>query len=642
MRLFVGRVLFFVPALVLALAGTTAVADDVSQVLSRKLLDEDVVKRTVEELVVPRISKLAFSDSKSEFVAEAEALRGRVLDEVIFRGWPDAWRKHETRARWLEDQTIERGAGESGAGYRIRKLRYEPFPGLWIPALLYEPTELSGSVPVVLNVHGHERKLGMAAPYKQARCINLAKRGFLALSLEWYATGELPRSDYEHNQICLFDVCGRSGIGLFYVALRGGLDVLLAHPNADPNRTAVTGLSGGGWQTILHASLDERVRACAPNAGYIGLRPRVENTSDLGDLEQNPTDLSAIADYPLLTALIIPRSALLIYNERDNCCFASHRARPSVYDPVRPLYARHAPWAEFSYYENVFPGTHNYERDNRQAFYRFLNRQFLLPRERIDEEIDSAAEILPQEKLSVGLPPGNETFASIARRLVRRIEKLRPPNSAMSREEMLEELREVLRLRPAKVQSAKAAGRGFVLSLDTGWTLPVVEVGPRARDAGETVILVGDGGKAAQVEWAKKEIARGARVVAMDFLFHGECRAQRPTRWQTAMMLATIGLRAVGEQVAQVLAVADWAKARHGSKVTLRGTGRVGPVVVRLAQAIDASRDAKISSVAKVESVPAAPVLRQLVTRNVDYWRIPELYAFGLLPLVHEPTFENP
>ncbi len=43
---------------------------------------------------------------------------------------------------------------DAGPGYHIRKVRYEAVPGMWIPALLYEPDDLSGKVPVVLNVNG--------------------------------------------------------------------------------------------------------------------------------------------------------------------------------------------------------------------------------------------------------------------------------------------------------------------------------------------------------------------------------------------------------------------------------------------------------------------------------------------------------
>ena len=119
---------------------------------------------------MPRVKNL------DEWEAAAKKMRADVLEKVVFRGKAKEWRDAKGKVEWLE--TIE-----GGPGYRIRKLRYEALPGMWIPALLYEPLELKGKVPVVLNVNGHDGK-GKAAEYKQLRCINLAKRGMLALNLE--------------------------------------------------------------------------------------------------------------------------------------------------------------------------------------------------------------------------------------------------------------------------------------------------------------------------------------------------------------------------------------------------------------------------------------------------------------------------
>ena len=66
----------------------------------------------------------------------------------------------------------------------------------------------------------------------------------------------------------------------------------------------MTGLSGGGWQTIILGALDKRLSLLVPNAGYIGLENRVVQRSEVGDLEQNPTDLVLIADYTHLTAML--------------------------------------------------------------------------------------------------------------------------------------------------------------------------------------------------------------------------------------------------------------------------------------------------------------------------------------------------
>ena len=193
------------------------------------------------------------------------------------------------RIEWLD--TIP-----GGPGYHIKKLRYEALPGLWIPALLYEPDQLKGRVPVVLNVNGHDSK-GKAAPYKQIRCINLAKRGMLALNVEWLGMGQLQGDGFSHNRMNQLDLCGTSGLAVFYLVMQRGLDVLVDHPHADVERVAMAGLSGGGWQTILLSSLDRRVTLANPVAGYSSFKTRVEFFADLGDSEQAPTDLAMLADY---------------------------------------------------------------------------------------------------------------------------------------------------------------------------------------------------------------------------------------------------------------------------------------------------------------------------------------------------------
>ena len=212
-----------------------------------------------------------------------------MLDRGVFRGKAAEWRKTHGRVEWLD--TI---AG--GPGYRIKKLRFEAIPGLFIPALLYEPEKLSGKVPVVMNVHGHHMVEGMSVPSKQTRCINQAKRGMLVLSPEWIGTGQLFTSGFAHLRMNQLDLCGTSGLAVFYLAMERGLDVLLSLEHADPTRVAVTGLSGGGWQTIMISSLDPRVTLANPVAGYSSFRSRVEHVRDLGDSEQAPCDLATLVD----------------------------------------------------------------------------------------------------------------------------------------------------------------------------------------------------------------------------------------------------------------------------------------------------------------------------------------------------------
>ena len=155
--------------------------------------------------------------------------------------------------------------------------------------------------------------------------------------------------------------------------MKRGLDVLAEYPSVDTNRIAMTGLSGGGWQTILLSSLDTRIAVTAPNAGYSGIDMRVAYSKDIGDLEQIPPDLLTVADFSHLTAMLAPRPALLIYNAKDECCFKADHMAPSVFDPVIPFYRLYDRVGSFRMHINEDPGTHNYDLDNRLHFYAHLS-----------------------------------------------------------------------------------------------------------------------------------------------------------------------------------------------------------------------------------------------------------------------------
>ena len=74
----------------------------------------------------------------------------------------------------------------------------------------------------------------MFADYKQARCINLAKRGMLALNVDWIGMGQLRSPENAHALLNHLDLCGTSGLAVFYLLQTRGVDVLLAHEHVDP------------------------------------------------------------------------------------------------------------------------------------------------------------------------------------------------------------------------------------------------------------------------------------------------------------------------------------------------------------------------------------------------------------------------
>ena len=342
---------------------------------AKPLLEADLPLRELRAYVAARIPDMPAVESVEDWEAKADAIRSDVLNKIVFRGEAARWRDAKTRVDWLE--TIP-----GGSDYVIRKFRYEALPGMWFPGLLYEPTELGDRMPVFINVNGHD-PLGKATPQTQMRCINLAKRGCLAVLLEFLNMGQLQNDGNRHNALVQLDLCGTSGVAPFYLCLTRGLDVSLAQPHADPTRVGVAGLSGGGWQTIMLASLDKRITLANPVAGYASMRTRAQYTRDIGDAEQIPSDFCTVADYTQLTALMAPRPLLLTYNAKDECCFLPAGSLPPLEQAARPVYELYGAAERFRTHVNHEPGTHNFERDNREAFYRLVGDFFFLGTRRL-------------------------------------------------------------------------------------------------------------------------------------------------------------------------------------------------------------------------------------------------------------------
>lgn len=627
--------LIFLPVAALGLAcvlAPAANAADLRQSLARPILEPETPLKEVQAFCDARIPHMPKVRSVSAWERRADKMRSETLENVIFRGEAKQWRDAETKVEWLD--TIP-----GGPGYRIRKLRYEVLPGMWTAALLYVPDNLSGKVPVVMNVNGHDRPRGKAADYKQMRCINQAKRGMLALNVEWLGMGQLNTEGFVHYRMNQLDLCGTSGIAPFYLAMSRGLDILLAHPNADPERVAVAGLSGGGWQTIFISSLDTRVTLCNPVAGYSSFRTRVYNFSDLGDSEQTPNDLAVYTDYAHMTAMLAPRPVLLTFNAKDNCCFAADHALPPLLRAADPIYKLHKSESSLRYHVNHDPGNHNFEIDNRQALYRMFGEFFFPHDPDFDaREIPSGLEIKSIEQLNVPLPADNQDFHTLALRLSAGLPRSGdiPVNLGSGggwRRNSLRDMRNAVNPHNYMVEAEKLeatdgefSATHWRLKLDEEWTLPAVEL-VRGEPNGTTIVIA-DGGRAAAEAEIKDLLARNQRVIAVDLFYFGESKISKRD-YLFALLVAATGERPLGVQSSQLAAVARWAgKYDRKGKISVSAVGPRSGVIALVAANLDAR------AIDGLELHRPLSSLKDVIAQNGSVQKTPELFCFGLLEAV--------
>jgi hypothetical protein len=618
---------------VIAAAAKPANGADVAEIqtlLKRDIVGADLAMTEVQWYCDERVPPMPDVRTVEQWEQTAARMRATVLERIVYRGEAAQWRDAAVKVEWLDTM-------EGGPGYHIRKLRYEALPGLWIPALLYEPEKLTGRVPAVLNVNGHT-SLGKQYPPKQIRCINQAKRGMLALNIEWVGMGQLAGPGFDHYRMNQLDLCGTSGLAPFYLDMKRGLDVLLSLEHTDPERVAVTGLSGGGWQTIFISSLDTRVKLSNPVAGHSSFKTRVWHLKDLGDSEQMPNDLATICDYTHLTAMMAPRPTLLTFNLHDDCCFEGAYALEPLLHAAFPIFQLYGKEPSLrSHVNDDPPAKHNYEVDNRQQHYRMLKDFFYAGDENFDaREIPSEDEVKSEEALLVNMPDGNQDFNKLALGLCQNLpcDAVLPTDAAKAvawQQTRRVQLREIVRAKDYEVTASREGEEEkggmkatfWKLRMSGLWTVPMVELvqGQPQR----TAILVADEGRQSTAAKAAELLDRGYRILAVDPFYLGESKiAQRDFLF--AIFVAAVGDRPIGLQASQVAAVARWATAEYATdSVTLMAWGPRSSTMALIAAALEEK------TIGGLALHGALGSLKEVIEQNWGVSEKPELFCFGLL-----------
>ncbi len=588
-------------------------------ILSGQILDDNGATGDIRSYFRSSLPVVSVPADLTAWQQDVSTLRRRFLDEVVFAGRASEWRDASTRVEWLERI-------DGGPGYQIRKLRYEALPGLWIPGLLYMPTGLSGPAPAMLHPVGHSPE-GKAEVALQARCINLAKRGVIGLSIDWYWTGQLgtvpdATSGFTHGLLHQISLAGASGMAPFYLALSRAVDVLETLPEVDAARIGVTGLSGGAWQAIWLAALDPRIAITNTVAGFSPLSTCMEFYKDIGDFEELPVDMGSVGDFTHLAAMAAPRPLLLVNNAYDDCCFGADHALQPVYEAALPAYRLYGVPDSLQTHVNYAPGTHNFGRDNREQLYRFVG-DFFFPGDASWDPIEaSPGEIKTEDQLRVELPLVQTDFRSLAQQLAATL-PARAPTAQRVAQVVRSHVWDAEWLRTdAPELAGEVVVRRRTLRIGAAWTVPAVELElPGAR---EDVIVMADTGRAGAAAATSRLLLQGRRVLVIDPFAFGE--SQMPGAFLMALT-SGVGQRPLGLAASQVSAIARLLSAERGG-VSVPTIAAVGPevsVVALLAAVLEPT------FVGGVDVEGSLVSLKSLIDSNSSPYSMLTVWTYGLL-----------
>ena len=353
--------------------------------------------------------------SKAEWASRADHVRRQI---VVSQGlWP---MPTKTPLNAVSHGKIER------PDYTVENVYFESAPGFFVTGNLYRPKGAEGRVPGVLFAHGHwqdarlseetEPKLRKEIATGQERfeqggrsrfqsmCVQLARMGCVVWQWDMLSDSDavqfsravVHKFEKQRPEMNTTENWGlyspqaeahlQSIMGLQTLNAIRSLDFLLSLPEVDPERTAITGASGGGTQTMLLAAIDPRVKLSFPAV-------MVSTAMQGGCTCENASLLRVNTGNVEFAALFAPKPQGMT-TANDWTKEMSTKGFPEL----KQLYTTlGAPTSVMLHRGEHFP--HNYNAVSRSAFYTWLNQHFKLGS--AEPVIERDFEPLAREQLTV-------------------------------------------------------------------------------------------------------------------------------------------------------------------------------------------------------------------------------------------------
>ena len=261
-----------------------------------------------------------------------------------------------------------------GDDYVVDMLHYQSRPQLYVTANLYRPKKVAEGqrLPAVLYVCGHSPRgrNGNKTAY-QSHGIWFARHGYVCLVLDSLQLGEIAaihHGTYSEGR-WWWHSRGYTPAGVECLNGIRGIDYLLGRPDVDPERIAVTGISGGGAATFWIAAADERAKVAVPVSGMADLMSYVPNRVINGHCDCMFLYNTFEWPWTRIAALVAPRALLFVNSDNDS--IFPMDANQRVINRLERVYSL---YGMSDFVDSVVSiGGHAYRQDIRQAAFRFIN-----------------------------------------------------------------------------------------------------------------------------------------------------------------------------------------------------------------------------------------------------------------------------
>jgi dienelactone hydrolase len=262
----------------------------------------------------------------------------------------------------------------AGDGFAVEMLHYQSRPGLYVTGNLYRPAAVNPGerLPAVFYVCGHSGRGrdGNKTAF-QGHGIWFARHGYVCLVVDTLQLGEIAATHHGtyREDRWWWHSRGYTPAGVECWSGVRGIDYLISRPDVDPEKIAVTGISGGGAATFWIAAADERVKVAVPVSGMADLPSYVPNRVINGHCDCMFLYNTFEWPWTRIAELVAPRPLLFVNS--DNDAIFPMDANERIISQLEKLYSLYGAGDRVDAVVSV--GGHAYRQDIRQAAYRFIN-----------------------------------------------------------------------------------------------------------------------------------------------------------------------------------------------------------------------------------------------------------------------------